>query len=155
MKKLLVALVLLSAAPAFAQTVVITNARVIDGTGRVLERGSVVVRDGKIVSVAAGNQPAGGAQVIDAKGMTVMPGFIDAHRHVIRGEGQQWLKQDAAARMQEFLESGFTTVLSAIDDPAILELRRRSSAGEIVAPRIFAAQFIPLARPPAAPAARG
>jgi imidazolonepropionase-like amidohydrolase len=158
MKKLVLALTLL-ATPAFAQNVVITNARVIDGTGRVVERGSVVVRDGKIVevaaAVAAGNQAAAGAPVIDAKGMTVMPGFIDAHRHVIRGEGQQWLKQEAAARMQEYLESGFTTVLSAIDDPAILELRRRSSAGELTAPRIFAAQLILLSRPAAPPAARG
>lgn len=143
------------ATPAFAQNLVITNARVVDGTGRVIERGSVVVRDGKIVSVAAGTATADRAQVIDAKGATVMPGFIDAHRHVIRGDGQQWLKQEAVARMQEYLESGFTTVLSAIDDPAILELRRRSAAGELTAPRIFAAQFIPLARPPAAPAARG
>ena len=33
-----------------AQNLVITNARIIDGTGNVIERGSVVAKDGKIVS---------------------------------------------------------------------------------------------------------
>ena len=37
-----------------AQNLVVTNARIIDGKGGVIERGSVVVRDGKIASVAAG-----------------------------------------------------------------------------------------------------
>ena len=39
--------------PAGAQDLVIVNARILDGKGGVIERGSVVVRDGKIVSVAA------------------------------------------------------------------------------------------------------
>src|SRR5437773_1689444 len=57
MKNLIVVVGLASivgAAPAAAQNLVITNARVLDGTGKVIERGSVVVRDGKIASVAAG-----------------------------------------------------------------------------------------------------
>ena len=37
-----------------AQNLLITNARILDGKGGVIERGSVVVRDGKIVSVASG-----------------------------------------------------------------------------------------------------
>ena len=36
-----------------AQNLLITNARIITGTGAVIDRGSVVVRDGRIVSVAA------------------------------------------------------------------------------------------------------
>ena len=37
-----------------AQDIVVVNARILDGKGGVIERGSVVVRGGKIVSVAAG-----------------------------------------------------------------------------------------------------
>jgi imidazolonepropionase-like amidohydrolase len=37
-----------------AQNLVITNARIITGAGTVIERGSIVVRDGRIVSTAAG-----------------------------------------------------------------------------------------------------
>ena len=43
---------------ASAQNLVIANARVIDGKGGVMERGSVAVRDGKIVSISV-SAPAG------------------------------------------------------------------------------------------------
>ena len=59
-----------------AQNLVVTNARIVDGKGGVIERGSVVVRDGKIVSVAAGAAASvAGAQRIDAQGRTLMPGL--------------------------------------------------------------------------------
>src|SRR5213593_249564 len=65
------------------QNLVITNARLIDGNGGVIPRGSVVVRNGRIASVSTGTASEPGARQIDARGMTVMPGFIDDHRHVI------------------------------------------------------------------------
>src|SRR5262245_37721443 len=143
----------LSAQHVAAQALVVTNARILDGTGRVIENGSVVVRDGKIVSVSPGSATVPQARVIDARRKTVMPGFIDAHRHIVRGEAAQWLKAESAARMQEFLDAGFTTVLSAGDAPeVILELRRRLQQGELKGPRLFAAGRVPLARPTAAPA---
>ena len=136
-----------------AQDLAITNARIIVGNGTVINQGSAVVRAGRIVSVAAGAANVQGLKTIDAKGMTVMPGFIDAHRHIVRGEAAQWLKAESAARMQEFLDAGFTTVLSAGDAPeVILELRRRLQQGELEGPRLFAAGRVPLARPAAAPA---
>jgi imidazolonepropionase-like amidohydrolase len=135
-----------------AQDLVITNARILDGAGRVIDRGSVVVRAGKIASVSPGTGGAGGARVIDAGGRTVMPGFIDAHRHLMRGNAEQWLNEQAPARMQEFLDAGFTTVLSAIDQrDVILELRRRLQRGDIKGPRLFSAAIIPLVRPGGAP----
>jgi imidazolonepropionase-like amidohydrolase len=76
-----------------AANLVISNARILDGRGGEIKSGSVVVRDGKIVSVAPGNASAPGARMIDAKGMTVMPGFIEAHRHLIQGDGAQWMKE--------------------------------------------------------------
>src|SRR5687767_1988973 len=84
---LFLTLVLLTGAvrSAAAQDVVISNARVIVGNGQVIERGSIVVRNGRIASVAAGAPGAAGGRTIDAKGMTAMAGFIDAHRHIING----------------------------------------------------------------------
>ena len=73
-----------------AQSLVITNARILTGTGAAIEQGSIVVRDGRIMSVAAENPAAQGAQVIDARGMTALPGFIDAHRHIINGNDDRW-----------------------------------------------------------------
>lgn len=136
--------------PALAQNLVITNARILDGTGRVIDRGAVVVRDGKIASAGAGRPAAvPGARVIDARGMTVLPGFVDAHRHPIPGNTAAWLQKGAAEEMRGFLEAGFTTVVSAITSVDGLELRRRIDAGTLVGPRIFAGTMIPLAAPAA------
>jgi imidazolonepropionase-like amidohydrolase len=139
------------ALPVSAQDLVISNARILDGTGNAIERGSVVVRGGRIaaVGVNASGAPANAVR-IDAGGRTVMPGFIDAHRHVVQGQGPaaaRWLAEQSAGNMREFLSAGFTTVLSAIDPlDQILELRRRTESGETVGPRIIAAALVPLSR---------
>ncbi|HEY8521144.1 MAG TPA: amidohydrolase family protein [Gammaproteobacteria bacterium] len=148
---------LLLAATASGQDLTITNGRIVDGTGRVIERGSVVVRDGRIAAVTAGAPSSTAGRTIDAGGKTVMPGFIDAHRHLIEGDPQRWLTDVAPTQMREFIEAGFTTVLSAGDPPQILEARRMLQSGELVGPRLFAGTFIPLAgptgpRPPGDPA---
>lgn len=133
---LLLALTL--AAQASAQDLVVTNARVIVGDGRVIERGSIVVRGGRISGVSAGVAPAQGARTIDAKGMSVMPGFIDAHRHIVPGDADRWLREDAATRMREFLESGYTTLMSGGGPvPGIVQLKEKIEKGEIQGPRII------------------
>jgi imidazolonepropionase-like amidohydrolase len=142
-----------AAGGAWAQNLVINNARIIDGTGKVIDHGFVVAKDGKILSVAGGEAPAGSAgQRIDAHGMTVMASFIDAHRHLIPGPATAWLKDQATANMKSFVDAGFTTVFSMGDDPkGILELRRRLSAGEILGPTLYAAQIVPLTGPSPSP----
>src|SRR3954465_6073463 len=82
-------LLISSAADLAAQNVAITNARVIVGNGTVINSGTMIVRAGKIASVSAGAANTEGLQVIDAKGMTAMPGFIDAHRHVNTGPNEK------------------------------------------------------------------
>src|SRR5688572_17212734 len=140
---------------AAAQNLVNTNARILDGKGGAIERGSVVVRDGKIVSVAAGTATAAGARVIDVKGMTVLPGFIDSHRHPI-GQGAEWLKTEAPARMQEFLDAGFTTVLSAGDDiNTAIPLRDQIAKGAIKGPRLIVLGRVPTAGAAAPSGGRG
>src|SRR5580704_611283 len=89
----------------WAQDVAITNARIIVGNGTVVQSGTIVVRGGKIVSAEAGAANTKGLKVIDAKGMSALPGFIDAHKHINTGP-------DEKAQMQSLLEAGYTTVLS-------------------------------------------
>ncbi|MBN1238737.1 MAG: amidohydrolase family protein [Gammaproteobacteria bacterium] len=135
----------LACAQAAAQDLVITNARIIDGNGGVIDNGTVMIADGRIASVSE-SAPAGGG-ALDAGGMTVMPGFIDAHRHIMDGDPDRWLREQADERMREFLEGGFTTVLSAGDPlEQILELRERLDEGDIEGPRLIAAGRVPLAR---------
>ena len=54
--RLALLLVLVTAAPLAAQDLTLTNARIVVGNGTVIERGSIVVRGGKIVSVSAGGE---------------------------------------------------------------------------------------------------
>jgi imidazolonepropionase-like amidohydrolase len=151
---MLVATVAVSAEIA-AQDLAVVNARILDGKGGVIERGSVIVRGGTIVSVAAGTAEApAGAQRIDAQGRTLMPGFIDAHRHIAQGDPAEWLAKRAPAQMQEFLDAGFTTVLCAICPDQAVELRQRIESGTVKGPRLLVGTLIPVARPPAA-AGRG
>jgi imidazolonepropionase-like amidohydrolase len=138
-----------------AQDLVIVNARILDGKGGVIDRGSVVVRGGKIESVGAGPAAAAaGAPRIDAQGRTLMPGFIDAHRHIASGEPNEWLAKRAVPQMQEFLDAGFTTVLCAICPDQAIELRRRVESGAVKGPRLLIGQILPVARA-AAPPGRG
>ena len=128
-----------------AQDLIISNARIIVGNGTVIESGTVVVRSGRIASVGAGAAAPAGVRQIDARGMTVMPGFIDGHRHIISGNADQWLKDQAAQRMQEFLEAGYTTLLAG-GGPAEgnLELKRRIDSGQLKGPRVIPAAQVNL-----------
>jgi imidazolonepropionase-like amidohydrolase len=114
-----------------AQDVAVVNARVIVGNGAVINSGTVIVRAGKIVSVSPGAASAQGLKTIDAKGMTAMPGFIDAHRHINTGP-------DEKAQMQALLEAGYTTILSG-GGPADgnITLRDHIDKGVIHGPRVI------------------
>jgi len=127
----LASLALGAAAGLSAQDLTITNARIIGPNATVIERGSIVVRGGKIASVVPGAPAALSGRTIDAKGMTAMPGFIDGHRHINTGPNE---KQE----MQALLEAGYTTVLSG-GGPAEgnLTLRDHIDEGLINGPRII------------------
>lgn len=60
-------------------TYAITNARIVTVSGPVIERGTVVIRDGLIAAVGANATVPADARVIDGNGLTVYPGLIDAN----------------------------------------------------------------------------
>ena len=126
---------------AVAQDVAITNARIIVGSGQVIDSGTIIVKGGKIVSVTAGAAPTQGLRIIDAKGMSAMPGFIDGHKHVNTFNAEQ---------MKSLLEAGYTTVLSGGGQAdQNIALRDRVDKGEFVGPRIIASGQINLRQTPA------
>jgi imidazolonepropionase-like amidohydrolase len=122
-----------------AQDLTITNARIIGPNGTVIERGSIVVRAGKIALVTPGAPSSTSGMTIDAKGMTAMPGFIDGHRHINTGPNEK-------AQMQALLEAGYTTVLSG-GGPAEgnITLRDHIDKGLINGPRIIPSGSLRLA----------
>jgi imidazolonepropionase-like amidohydrolase len=141
--------ILFAARPSFAQDVAITNARVIVGNGQVINSGTIVVRGGKIVAVSAGggSTPEGtassrsgqqGLRVIDAKGMSAIAGYIDAHKHVNTGPNE-------AKEMQALLEAGYTTILSGGGPgDGNITLRDHIDSGMINGPRIIPSERINL-----------
>ncbi|HXP88000.1 MAG TPA: amidohydrolase family protein [Bryobacteraceae bacterium] len=114
-----------------AQDLAITNARVFAGNGTVINSGTLIVRGGKIVSVSAGAANTQGLKTIDAKGMSAIAGYIDAHRHINTGPNEK-------VQMQQLLEAGYTTILSG-GGPAEgnLTLRDHIEKGVINGPRII------------------
>ena len=91
--------------------IVLLGATLIDGSGRMpLQNSVVVIKGDSIVAVGSRGRvsiPAG-ARVIDARGLVVAPGFIDAHNHSDRG-----FKEDLAATSQ--VSQGITTVVIGQD----------------------------------------
>ncbi|WP_380875478.1 amidohydrolase [Sphingomonas sp. DBB INV C78] len=81
---------------------IIRNARICDGSGGPSFTGDVGVRGGRIVAV--GEIGGDAAEVVDAKGLVVAPGFIDPHTHY-----DAQLVWDGLA--QPSLEHGITTIV--------------------------------------------
>jgi len=109
----------------------------------VIESGTIIVRGGKIASVSAGAANTQGLRVIEGRGMTAMPGFIDGHKHVNPGPNEK-------AQMQSLLEAGYTTVLAGGGMAENnLTLRDHIESGMINGPRIIPSGTVSLRQTPA------
>jgi imidazolonepropionase-like amidohydrolase len=110
----------LAQAPA-ANTVVLTGARLIDGTGRApLEQATLVITNGRVEAVGAPvavNIPAG-ATAINISGKTLVPGFINAHGHLGAGDKKLPLRDQIIQQLRLYAQYGVTTVHSLGDDGA-------------------------------------
>jgi len=84
--------------------ILITNGRIVDGTGNPWFKGSVAIKNGKIVAVGQlANWQA--TKTIDAHNQIIAPGFIDVHTHI---EGEE-VKNPTA---NNFIYDGVTTVVT-------------------------------------------
>lgn len=84
--------------------ILITNGKIIDGTGNNWYYGNIAIKDGKIFKIGQGvNLTA--QKIIDAKGLIIAPGFIDVHTHL---EGDE--AKDPMA--QSFIYDGVTTCIT-------------------------------------------
>ncbi len=63
----------------------IHNCSILDGSSaKVLEKGWVLLSQGRIARLGQGEPPAGADQLLDAGGGTLLPGLINLHVHVHR-----------------------------------------------------------------------
>jgi N-acyl-D-amino-acid deacylase len=98
---------LVLAAALAGQSFLITNANVVDGTGAKARAASVRVEAGRITGVG-GLKARVGDTVVDARGLTLAPGFIDLHNHSDRGLNDQ---PQAPSQVSQ----GITTAVMGVD----------------------------------------
>lgn len=115
--------------------VLIRGGTVIDGTGKPGVRTDVGVRDGKIVFIGDA-KAAQAKEVVDAKGLVVAPGFIDAHNHVPDFFAVGPAAQTTTPIVNEaYLLQGVTTIVGGPDGSAapkdIRKVMERFKAGGI------------------------
>ena len=76
----------LAATPAIAKDVVVHAGKLFDGTSTSFRNNvSIVIKDDRITAVQNGFVTPAGAEVIDLRTSTVLPGFIDMHNHITGG----------------------------------------------------------------------
>jgi dihydroorotase len=106
------------------QRILIRGGRVLDPAAQRDEIADVLVEDGRIAAVGAGLDAAG-AEIVEAAGCWVAPGFIDLHVH-LREPGQEY-KEDIASGGRAAVAGGFTAVVCMAnthpvnDDPSVTE----------------------------------
>jgi imidazolonepropionase-like amidohydrolase len=135
--------------------VVIHAGRLLDGVGTSpREKASVLIAGDRIASVQDGWATPAGANVIDLRTSTVMPGFIDSHTHITgEGTGNAIVRAvtetplDDAVRSTVYarrtLEAGFTTIRNVgADGGADVALKRAIESGLVAGPRIWTARTV-------------
>lgn len=124
-----------------AQSLLIQNATVIDGTGAPPRQVDVLISNGRIIAVG-NNLPAPNSTRLDARGKTLLPGLFDLHTHVqsatVSGSGQDWGKN-----LKAYLLSGVTTVADfGTYGETFATVRRLTASGAWPAPRLHLASRI-------------
>ncbi|HTA48694.1 MAG TPA: amidohydrolase family protein [Verrucomicrobiae bacterium] len=138
-----------SQTPAPAKRIVIAATTVLDGRGQVLHNARIVVEGSKIVAVDKIDDTRAGPVDYDLRGLTVLPGWIDAHVHITwsfgpdgknAGQGGTTPEATYAAASNAWLTlmAGFTTIQS-VGSPADVPLRDAIARGLLPGPRILTA----------------
>lgn len=129
----------------------ITNVKILDGTGREPFTGAVRVEGNRIAEVVTGSAVPvnAGAAVINGGGATLMPGLVESHAHI----GLADMTSDELTRLppeehmlitvrnaKTMLDCGYTSAFSAAAPKPRLDvvLKREIEAGRVQGPRLLA-----------------
>ncbi len=129
-----------SQTPARGKRIVIAASAVLDGKGRVLRNTRIVIEGAKIVAI----DPKAGPVDYDLRGLTVMPGWIDAHVHITSSFGSdgkfggvvtaEESNYQSASNAWVTLLGGFTTIQTM---SGAVALRDAIAKGLLPGPRIL------------------
>lgn len=129
------------------RTWLVQNARIFVGNGKVIESGSVLIKEGEIAEVYEGAGPTPKslkAKAIDAAGKTVLPGLIDMHVHLgapggfYEDQAKGFDPKSTEHELAAYLYCGVTAVRSTgdkLDD--MIELRKKFGTGEKLGAELF------------------
>lgn len=134
-------------------TIAIQHVRLIDGTGAVHERATVMVRGSKISAVGSTRAMtiSKGTMRINGRGLTILPGLIDCHVHLCLGgeadvvgtlesEQPSLTLLKSTSRAKATLDAGVTTVRDVgARDHSIFALKQAVDSGLVPGPRIIGA----------------
>jgi imidazolonepropionase-like amidohydrolase len=121
-----------------APLVALTHVRVIDGTGAApREDQTVIISEGKIQSVGSGSIPAG-AQLIDLRDHTIIPGLVGMHDHMFYPAGDAIFHEMAISFPRLYLAGGVTTIRTtgSIDPYGDLAIKKEIDKGEVPGPHM-------------------
>jgi imidazolonepropionase-like amidohydrolase len=139
---------LLTALPALAETTVLKNMTLIDGTGAAARPASaLVMTDGKIewVGPVAQLKAPAGAKTIDLTGKYVIPGLIDSHVHIgimhdLTQDLKYYTRENVEADLKTYAAYGVTAVqVMGTDTDLIFDIRKELRAGRPKMARVFTA----------------
>jgi imidazolonepropionase-like amidohydrolase len=130
-----------------ARKLVFRNVRVVGTGGAPIDGTNVWIESGKISKLERGEVLESGQELVDGAGLTLMPGLIDGHLHLLglpSYDFQVWAMEDPAIHavratrdMQALVEAGFTTVRDAGSDVSLV-LKRAQVEGSLRGPRVWA-----------------
>lgn len=136
-----------------ADTVIYRFAKIIDGTGEVLNGRDIAVEGKRIKAVGTNLDSSIDGQLVLMDGLTALPGLIDAHTHITYGlsnypEGDAWAALGKVERAERFeaakinaqktLQTGVTSIRDLNADQNLdFDLKAAINAGEILGPRIY------------------
>ncbi|WP_147915767.1 amidohydrolase family protein [Ruania zhangjianzhongii] len=122
------------------------SAHVVTGDGRELPEADVVIADRRILQISDQRQEVPGAEVIDGRGKTLIPGLIDAHTHLdflsVRSTVHSWIQTRFVLprALAELVRHGVTAIRCMADPlTPVRRVRRRITAGRTVGPRMVIA----------------
>lgn len=133
--------------------IAIQHVRLIDGTGLIIERATLLIRGSKIAAAGSSRTMTipRGVTRINGRGLTVIPGLMDCHVHLCLGgepdvvgtvesESPSMTLLKSARHARQTLESGFTTIRDVGSrDHSIFVLNKAITAGILPGPRIIGA----------------
>jgi imidazolonepropionase-like amidohydrolase len=126
-----------------APVIALTHVRVIDGTGAAsLDDQTIVIAEGKIQSIAptASAKVSNGAQILDLKGYTVMPGLVGMHDHMFfpMGGNPPMYSNMGTSFPRLYLALGVTTIRTtgSVAPDVDLEVKKLIDGGRMIGPKM-------------------